>query len=492
MVTFVYPANGLLDQFISLGISFLGAFLKERGHKVRVIDMRIHSKEELIKAAKESEFIGFSVMTLYMSKALEYAALCKQYNPEVKIIFGGPHPTISPIETLKNKQVDFVVIGEGEETILDIVGNRLSSEKIKGIAYRNGESIKINERREYVQNLDSLPFPDRELFPVGKIFKKTPFWPSIIPYPEISMISTRGCPFNCLFCQPTLRSLFGNKVRKRSATKTVDEMELIYKKYNPASIFMADDLFTQDRNWVLDICQKIRERKLHKKLIWSCECRADTFNDEIAKVLKQSGCYMVWLGIESYSQKTLNTLRKGTKVEQNLEAIRICQRNRLISLEQIMIGNPDETLRDLKETEELSRIAQADLTAAAITSPIPGSDLYSSLKKDNLLLINNLDELGARFKGGEKFKLLYSKKQLDEIHERLKRRGEISLWLIITRNYYRNIVFKRMLCHIKSKNFISIIVDLGRIIYGALPFWLYRRSAKLVNYFRKIILSQKS
>lgn len=489
MITFVYPAHNSVENFIPIGIASLGAFLKEKGYEVNVIDMRLHSREDLIKAAKASEFIGFSVMTLYMSKALEYAALCKQHNPATRIVFGGPHPTIAPEETLKNKQIDFIVLGEGEKTLLDLIENYSSLQDIKGIAYRQGDDVKINSRREFIQDLDGLPFPARDLFPIQKIFKKHPFWPSVIPYPEISMISTRGCPYNCIFCQPTLRLLFGNKVRKRSAVRTVDEMEFIYRRYNPPSIFMADDLFTQDQDWALDVCAEIRKRNLPRKLIWSCECRVNTFNEKLAKEFKNSGCYMIWFGVESYSQNVLNTLRKGTKVRQNIEALKIARENKLITLEQIMISNYNESLKELRETERFSRAAKADVTVVAITTPMPGTDLYDLLKKNNLLLVDSWDELGSRFKGKEKFKLLYSQKELDQIYERLRRRGEISLRLILTRDYYRKIIIKRMICHLKNKNFMAGVVDLARIVYGALPFWLYLGLKQQVSYFKRRILS---
>jgi len=345
-ITLVYPSNGLIDHFLPLGLGFVGAYLQNNGYKVKALDMRFHSTEEMVQAARESEFVGFSVMTLYMGNALKYARLCKEFNPEVKIVFGGPHPTIFPAETLENGQVDLVIIGEGEVTMLDLMQNYPALENIKGIAYRDGAEVKITQPREYIPNLDELPFPNRDLFPVEQILKKTPYWPCLTPYPVLSMISHRGCPYNCIYCQPTLRKIFGQKVRKRSPERTIDEMEYLYKKYNLTSVFMADDLFTADKDWITNVCHEIRKRGLHKKLVWDCESRANTFDEEIARELKSSGCYMVWFGTESFCQKTLNTLRKGTKVKQNISSIKLCRQHKLLAFQQLMVGNPGESLED--------------------------------------------------------------------------------------------------------------------------------------------------
>src|SRR3989339_332956 len=355
MITLVYPEGGRLEQLIPLGLCSVGAYLERYGIRVNALDMRYHNIKDLKEAAKTSEFLGFSVMTIRLNKALEFAKIAKKVNPKVKIIFGGPHPTIFPKETLSHKQVDFVVIGEGEETALDLVRNYEKPDEIKGIAFRKRGKIIINEPRDRIEDLDSLPFPDRDLFPLKEIFKKAPYWPCTTPYPQVSMLSIRGCPFNCVYCQPTLRKIFGNVVKRRSPERTVDEMEFLWRKYQPASIFMADDLFTSNKEWALAVCREIRRRGLHKKLVWECESRVNTIDGQIARELKKSGCYMIWYGIESYCQKTLNTLRKGTTVEKNINGVKLCQKYGLMSLEQVMVGNPNESVEDLYQTLKISR-----------------------------------------------------------------------------------------------------------------------------------------
>lgn len=491
MFTLVYPADGPLEHFIPLGICFIGSYLQAQRIPVNALDMRYHTLNDLRRAAKTSEFIGFSVMTLHMNKALKFAEVCKSINPRVKIVFGGPHPTIFPEETLSNKVVDFVVIGEGEVVTLDLIKHFHKPSEVKGIGFKKNGKVIITSPRAYVQSLDTLPFADRDLFPIRAILRKTPYWPCLTPYPQLSMISSRGCPYNCAYCQPTLRKIFGNITRRRSPQRTVDEIEFLYRKYQPASIFMADDLFTADRNWTLEVCQEIRKRNLHKKLIWECESRVNTFDTKIAKELKKSGCYMVWFGIESYCQDTLNTLRKGTKVEQNTRAIKLCQKYKLLSLEQLMVGNPGESLEDLYQTLKTSKRVKADITAVAVTSPVPGTDLYTLLEKENLLLTKNLDVLGSRFLGKLKFRLRYPKIRRDEVFRKLKFGGEINFRYLLTRDYYREIFLKRVKSHIMTGNFIAILIDLGRMFYRATPLWIVNRLSFLIDKIKTLVLKVK-
>jgi len=488
MITLVYPTDSPLEHFIPLGISFVGAYLQCHGVPVKVLDMRYHRLEDLKRAAKTSEFIGFSTMTIHVNKALKYANFCKKTNPRVRIIFGGPHPTIFPKEILKNKQTDFVVIGEGETTTLDLLKHADKPETVRGIGFKKNRKIVINPPREYIADLDALPFPERDLFPIKAIFKKTPYWPCLTPYPQLSMISTRGCPYNCIYCQPTLRRIFGNVARRRSPQRVVDEVEFLYRKYELASIFMADDLFTADKKWTIEVCQEIRRRGLDKKLVWECESRANTFNPQIAKELKKSGCYMVWFGIESYSQNTLNTLRKGTTVEQNVRAIKLCQKYKLLSLEQLMTGNSQEKLGELYQTLTTSRKVKADVTAVAVTSPVPGTDLYDFLKEKNLLLVKRLDDLGSRFKGRMKFRLVYSRKDRDLAYNKLKLGGEISLRFLLTRDYYRQIFLKRIRSHLDTGNFLAIFIDLGRMFYRVFPFWAVKPLNKGIDAIKERVL----
>jgi anaerobic magnesium-protoporphyrin IX monomethyl ester cyclase len=488
MITLVYPDTGPLEHFIPLGICFLVASLKKARIKVKVLDMRHHQIKDLKATAKKSKFIGFSVMTIHLNEALKLANVCKETNPRVKIIFGGPHPTIFPQETLLNKTIDYVVIGEGEKTLVDLIKNNTTPEKVNGIGYRKSKKIFITPIRETIKNLDEIPFPDRSLFPLDKILKTPPYWPCLTPYPQMSMISTRGCPYNCVYCQPTLRKIFGNITRRRNPKSTVDEIEYLYKTYHPTSIFMADDLFTADKKWVIEVCQEIRKRKLHQKLIWECESRVNTFDDDIAKELRKSGCYMVWFGVESYCQRTLNTLRKGTLLKQNLKAIKLCQQNELLSLEQLMIGNPDETLDDLKATLKHSDKANADITAVAVTSPIPGTDLYDLLVKKNALLINDTNNLGARYKGREKFKLKYSLEKRDQAYDELKHQGEIHLKYLISRSYYRRLFIIRLKSHWQMGNYVNIIIDFGRVVYGLIPVKHLVTVNKIIDPLKGLIL----
>lgn len=197
---------------------------------------------------------------------------------------------------------------------------------------------------------------------------------------------------------------------------------------------------------------------------------------------------MVWFGIESYCQDTLNTLRKGTKVDQNIRAIKLCQKYKLLSLEQLMVGNPEEKLGDLYQTFNTSRAVRADVTAVAVTSPVPGTDLYDLMKKQSLLFTQELDDLGSRFRGKIKFRLRYKRKQRDAVFDKLKMGGEISFALLLTRGYYREIFLKRMKSHLMTGNFLAIFADWGRVFYRACPFWLVQPLNRVVKAIKNLII----
>jgi len=457
-ILLIYPIrDDGFPSWVPLGLCSIGTVLDTRGCKVKVIDMRWHSQEELRKSVKNVDLVGIGpVSTMRMPYALEIAQFCKSINESVKVIFGGSHPTIFPQQCLSFSQVDYAVIGEGEFTILDLVEGKKETE-ISGLAYKCNNRIFVNESRKFIENLDTLPIPDRELFPIQEMLKAVPSSPCLTPYPFVNMHSSRGCPYNCLFCQPTLRKVFGTSVRRRSHERVVDEFEYLIEKYKPAAICMTDDLFVTDEKWVSEVCKEIRRRKLHDKVVWECESRANTFNEKIALELKKSGCFRVWFGTESFCQKTLNTLRKGTTVKQNKVAVRLCHKVGLIPLVQIMIGSPYETHDDLMETINCLKETDPEIVWVTSVSPIPGTDLYDLCKRNDLLIAKSLEDFDRSFTGKPKIKLpekfdLYA----DTIAKLDRSFFDIKF---LPRSYYRKAYIQRLKCHTKKGNFREILYD---------------------------------
>src|SRR3989338_3199272 len=270
-----------------LGIMYIAAYIKKAGkHKIENLDAQAEElnydklEKEIIK--KNPDIIGMTAMTFTIIDIIKTAKIVKKINPNIKIILGGPHVIIYPEETMGIKEIDFLILGEGEmviNSLLDNINNLESLEKIPGLVFRkNGKTINTG-RAEFIQNLDNLCFPAREL-----TFYNKYFW-ALSPYkPITTMFTSRGCPYKCLFCD---RPQLGKNFRARSAKNVIDEME-ICEKMGIKEIFLYDDTFGADRQRVLEICSEKIKRGL--KIVWDIRTRVNTVDEEILKNLKKAGC----------------------------------------------------------------------------------------------------------------------------------------------------------------------------------------------------------
>lgn len=304
------------------------------------------------------------------------------------ICIGGPHPTIFPEEVVSDPDIDFVVLGEGELSFLELVKSLMTHEdfeNVPGIGFSKRGSVVINPPRLPIENLDLLPFPARHLLPMDVHIGF-----NFLYYgkPATTMIASRGCPFNCSFCQPTLRKIFGRKSRRRSPENVVDEIEYLIKKYDIKLIIFHDDTFTLNRKWVMDVCDEIIKRNL--KIKWICNSRADTLDERLLKKLKEAGCVELRIGVESGNQWILdNILKKGITINQvrdTFKLIRKCGFKRAWAF--FMVGSPGETRDMIQDSIRLAREIKPTHVNISITLPLPGTELwniagkYGSFDKD--------------------------------------------------------------------------------------------------------------
>ena len=214
---------------LPLGIAYIAAFLKKKGHTVKCIDTSLYdNREEINNIIYDEEFdvYGFSVMTPYFDLGMSFSQYIQRNYPSAKIIWGGPHATVRPKEVLSSGNVDYVVVGEGENTFNEILNNFDNIRNVPGIAYLNDNGdLAINPRNDYIEDLDSLPFPARSLFDINKYIKHG-------NQNKLHLLFSRGCPFSCTFCQPTLDRIFGKKVRYRSPGNVIDEIKYLIDKYS--------------------------------------------------------------------------------------------------------------------------------------------------------------------------------------------------------------------------------------------------------------------
>ncbi len=378
----LYSTAGIIAP--PMGLTYLAAVLEKYGYHVEILDAPVlglsyrQIKDELEK--REPDLVGITATTAMINSALQTARTVKNVLPESTVVLGGVHVTFAYETTMKeNSFVDVACIGEGEYTLLELV-QTLEKEgdlkDVKGIVYRkNGELIKT-QPRPLIENLDELPFPARHLLPMDK-YKA--FGENMILG---TILTSRGCPFNCIFCSSSL--LFGKKFRARSPKNVVDEVEQFQEAYKTRYVEFVDDTFTFDRKRAEAICKEIIDRKLDTK--WVCSCRVDLIDKELMQTLKKAGCTMIYFGVESGVQRVVNLIRKGIKLEQAERVMRWAREVGIETVASFVFGIPGETWEDAMQTIKFAKKLNPDYVQFSIATPFPGTELYQIAKREGLLL----------------------------------------------------------------------------------------------------------
>jgi len=364
-----------------LGIATIATVLEKAGYEVKILDINFLYRrgfswgqlEKIIKEIKPN-IIGITCTTPAVINVLKIVDIVKSMNPKIFLVVGGPHASAMPQNLLTiGKTIDVVVIGEGENTFLELVKfiqNEKELEKIQGIAYRRNGNIIQTARRPRIENLDEIPFPARHFFPslnkyhfAGHCYNRLPV---------TSMITSRGCPHNCNFCTQVV---FGQKYRTRNAENVVAEMGELIKKYRMKSIMIIDDTFTVDRQRVYEICDLIRRKEL--KASWLCYAGVQEVDKNMLITMRKAGCYQIYYGIESGSQRVLNMMNKAVTIEQIKTAVNDAKEAGLEVRGQFMFGYPTETLQEIKRTIDFAKELNLDYAEFGVTTPLPGSELYN-------------------------------------------------------------------------------------------------------------------
>lgn len=389
-ILFIQPSDSHVDGSLKggvwhappLGIASLAAFLRERKHIPKILDLAIDYKNP-IKVCQEfnPDFIGFSVTTPLISRANLLAKKLKESFPSSKIIFGGPHPSVDIKEVLKKDFVDFVVFGEGELTLAELLDSKPLS-KIKGLAHKENGEIRINPPRELIKDLDSLPIPAYDLLGIYKY----PDHPLSIRRPNTSIITSRGCPFGCIYCN---KSIFGRVFRKMGYKKVVDMMEHLINNDGIKEFQIVDDTFTLDKERVKDICREILRRRLEIKWMTPNGIRAGSVDFETVKLMKKAGCHYVYIGIESGSPKILNRIKKGITLDDVKETVRLFNKAGIGVGGFFMIGLPDETEQDIQKTIDFAKSLILDSVKFGIMVPLPGTEVFEEFEEKGF--IKNFD-----------------------------------------------------------------------------------------------------
>ncbi len=361
-----------------LGLAFLSAYLKEQGHEVNLLDMQglLMDSEALVReiALYGPELVGITAMTPTIPEALKVAKLCCEHAPGAKVVLGGVHPTLDPAGVLADTNVDYVIRGEGElafAALAAALADGGDTSAIDGLSYRRDNMVVIKEKAAPIADLDRLPMPDYDAFPVERYIEHNRYLRSIR---GISMIVSRGCPFQCTFC--AVHQTMGRKWRNKSPQRVVDELVRLKERNELEGVWFKDSIFNLDRKWVKEFCRLMIEQKVD--IGWQALTRIDLIDEEELRLMKSAGLTQLDLGIETGSPKSLVRLKKGITVERIKEKVRLAKKYVKV-FGFFMIGIPGEEESDVAQTFELAKQLELDRWTWSIYSPLPGSALYEEL-----------------------------------------------------------------------------------------------------------------
>ncbi len=377
-----------------LGLAYLANSLRDKGlSNTTILDTMLYEnhEEKIIEELKrlKPKICGVSFATPNRFKGFEVCKLIKKHLPETIVVVGGPHVSFTEEDTLNRiKEIDIVVVGEGEKTFTEIVEGVYEGEAplyesmqdIKGIAYRDKKGkVIINERRKPIPYEELSPLqPAYDLLELEKYQVELPFHKNL---KTITVISQRGCPHGCNYCSTT--KFWGLRIRPRDVKDVVDEMEMLAKKHGYEGIYIFDDCFTFFKKRVLEFCDEIKKRKLNIK--WSCSGRVNNLDDEVVKALVEAGCVFIALGVESGSQRLLDRMHKAITIEQVLESKKLCEKHKLNKKYWFIYGHPTETKQELRKTVKLINKLNPEFAAISFMRIFPGTEIEMIAKKEEIL-----------------------------------------------------------------------------------------------------------
>jgi radical SAM superfamily enzyme YgiQ (UPF0313 family) len=393
---------GLRTHTLPLGLAYLSSSLLENGFEVEIIDAGFfnHSANELKRKILNfsPDVVGISALSATYYPSIQIAKLVRDEAPEVKILMGGPHVTFDSIDPLKNGFCDVVVRGEGEKTITELCRSLVDSPqslgKIRGISFKNGEHLCKTSARPLIQNLDSLPFPAWDLFPMEKYKATNPYAP---------VMSSRGCSYSCKYCSTS--KMWRHKYRLRSIGNVVNELKVLRDQYGFTHISFIDDNFTFNKSRTLKLCEELKKLEMN----WACGTRIDQVDKELLREMKKSGCRLIFFGIESGNQETLDFIRKNIRLNTVKKVIEQANLLEIQTIASFILGFPNETKEMAEKTVKYASRIKATYSQLHFLVPYPGTDFFIRMERH-----------GIRFLTTTPWKTLY------EIY----RKRESSDWMI--------------------------------------------------------------
>lgn len=376
-----------------MGLALIAAEVRTQGHQVQATDalgMKV-KPTQFIKSICDNpvDLLGLSVFTATVGDAIQTAKEIKKNIPECIVVLGGPHPSVMRGKMLaRYSMIDFIAAGEGEivlPQLLHILENKGDLNTVQGLSFRacsrnhsrnfyeqqGGEFIVIdNETAPLIENLDCLPLPAYDLFDHER---QRPSPLKFRHLPAYAILASRGCSHNCSFCS---RSIHGKRLRLRSVSHIMQEIELLTNQYGAQEILFQDSSLCQNRDWLIELCEQLKKQQIE----WSCLARIDELDSELIFKMKSSGCWQIGLGIESGNQRVLDQMAKGYTLKHIKNTVRMIMDAGIEVRGSYIIANPDESLSEMKKTIKFSREVESDFVSYGIAVPYPGTELYRKYK----------------------------------------------------------------------------------------------------------------
>ena len=373
--------QGARPKLPALGLAYMASVLLKAGHQVRIIEgmAQFYPLDEIARISGSFDVVGITSNSFLALLSHWVAGAIREKNDKIAIVMGGPHATVVPDEVLQDKNIDFVVMGEGEHSFLELVealSGGHGAVNIPGIAYRKEDGTVSLSERSYCENLDDIPMPARQLLPMH-LYRSSEVRSR--RNPALHMLSSRGCLYNCSFC--CNKSIHRSRLRMHSPARVVEEMGVLVKDFGAKEIHFWDDCFVYDEKRVYEICGQIHKTGLD--IPWDCEATVDRVNPNLLKAMRAAGCFGLSYGIETGNDERLKKLNKGWLNRDNIrQAVSWTKKAGLRTRGYFMFGLIGETLQEMKETIQFSKELDLDYATFSLLVPLPGTDDYRRAQTD--------------------------------------------------------------------------------------------------------------
>ncbi|MEN8224157.1 MAG: radical SAM protein [Bacteroidota bacterium] len=382
LIGFIFPNRDRRYKTIHLGLAYLAAYAREQHEDLefKVLDTRVATRKETRQFYNTSfDLIGITVFSPVYFEVKKVFDRIRETNPEAPICLGGPYVTTIREEIFNETPAEFAIYGEGEVTFSELISHLKGECKlsdINGLMYKNGsKSITVNPPREKIKDLNAIPMPAYDIWPMHR-------------YPLHRMVSSRGCPYACAWCNSS--SIWDQTQRYMSPDKMIEEIEYLIENHGKKIFVFGDNSFNIDLERVEVFCDLLIKKSIH--ILWSVSLRADIMTEDIAHKMKKAGCYNVSIGIESANNFILSKMGKGTTIEKITDGIQMLKKAGIEIMSQYVIGSPYDTLETIKESIAYAKNSACDYTNFYTVLPFKGTLQWDYITKNGTLFTKHIHD----------------------------------------------------------------------------------------------------